>query len=87
MLELLGAGYVIETCIASYNRRQHDETFRIYVTDGLFALVNRNGMTFSERYVHLINEQEHRDSKKEKQESASDIKARLKAKIAGGNAT
>lgn len=85
MLELLGAGYVIDSVIASYNRKQHEELFRIYVTDGLYSLVNHE-LSYSKRYVHMVEEMEHRDSKEKNEESASDIKARMKAKIAGGNA-
>lgn len=85
MLELLGAGYVIDSVIASYNRKQHDELFRIYITDGLYSLVNHE-MSYSKRYIHMLEEMEHRDTDK-KEESADDIKARMKAKITGGNAT
>lgn len=86
LVELLGAGYVIDSVVASYNRKQHDELFRNYVTDGLYALVNHD-LTYVDRFIHMVEQMEHRDSKEEKQESASDIKARMKAKIAGGNAT
>ena len=85
MLELLGAGYVIEECIASYNKRQKDELFRIYVTDGLFALVNKS-MSYERRYIHLVGEMEHK-TKETKPQTAKDVKARIKAKIRGGNAT
>ena len=77
----------METCIASYNRRQKDELFRIYITDGLFALVNRTA-SYDRRWIDLVEEMEHRADKTEKKEkTAADVKAQIKAKIRGGNAT
>lgn len=81
-MELLGAGYVMETCIASYNRRQKNELFRIYVADGLYMLVNQSG-AYEKRYIHLVEEMEHKNEKK-KPKTAKNVRAQIKSKIRGG---
>ena len=50
MLELYGSGYVIEYCIAAFNRLQEEKLYRIYVTDALKVIGGLNV-----RYCDLIS--------------------------------
>lgn len=50
MLELYGSGYVIEYCIAAFNRLQEEKLYRTYVTDALKVIGGLNA-----RYYDLIS--------------------------------
>ena len=84
MLDLFGRGYVIDHCISSFKNRNEEKTYRMYVTDALFALTNMankhwggDGNALTKRYAEIIT------IKKEKDESAEDIINRIKSKIGG----
>jgi hypothetical protein len=77
LIELLGRGYIVEHCIASYNRRTEERMYRIYMTDILNAL-NTNfakyfgGSMYKERYADWID-----TAPKEKEKSGDEIAAEI----------
>ena len=65
----------MDSMVSSYNRHQKDDAFRIYVTDGLYGLLNGT-LTYTERFVNLI----HPENRK-KEVTASDAKNKIKNKL------
>lgn len=59
-------------------RERREETYRIYLTDSLFALVN-GGQKMTARYVDIVNPKPEEDGKKAEADSQE-----IKNKIANG---
>ena len=58
-LEIFGKGYVIEHCVAFFQRQQKEEEYRVYVTDTLKAMAESiahayGGSVPKYRYADII---------------------------------
>lgn len=55
MLDLMGSGYIIDCCIAAYNKKRERDNFEVYVTDAMAALINMWTRDKYPRYYDLIH--------------------------------
>lgn len=58
MVELMGAGYVVDYCVSRYKHKQEEKAFRSYVADALMHICNNiaeafGGTTIHTRYIDL----------------------------------
>ena len=65
MVELLGAGYVVDYCIARFKQKQEEKQYRVYVTDALMTIANNvanfgGGNKIMTRYIDLGKPQDTR---------------------------
>ncbi len=65
LVELLGAGYVVDYCVSRYKHKQEEKQFRAYLTDVLMymnnSIANRfGGMVISKRYIDLNKPEDNR---------------------------
>ena len=65
MVELLGAGYVVDYCISRYKHKQEEKQFRVYITDALMTIANNvanfgGGNKIVTRYIDLDKPQDTR---------------------------
>ena len=65
MVELLGAGYVVDYCISRYKHKQEEKQFRVYITDALMTIANNvanfgGGSKIVTRYIDLDKPQDTR---------------------------
>ena len=83
-VDVLGSGYVIDHCIAAFQKEQQEKAFNVYLTDALMAIANNTsaltneGQKMSGRYFDIID-----IKPKKKEETADEIILRLKGKING----
>lgn len=84
MLEVLGRGYVIDHCVASYTRRQKEKIYRVYITDALRAIVNNtaqfagNGLAINDRYIDII------EPKPKEELTTEKVVGKIRKKLGGG---
>ena len=71
----MGRGYVIDSIVASYNSHQREDSFRIYVTDGLYALVNHE-LSYTSRWYDISGLKE----KEKKEVTAQEARSKIKSK-------
>ncbi len=55
LFPVLGIPYVTDCIAAARKRRDHEESYKVYVTDCLYALCGFTGNKMSRRYCDLIN--------------------------------
>ena len=55
MFPVLGIPYVTDCIAAARKRRDHEESYKVYVTDCLYALCGFTGNKMNRRYFDLIN--------------------------------
>lgn len=55
MLDLLGAEYVIEHCVAVHSARQRQEAYQVYTTDCLSAIAKGLGAKVDRRFYDIIH--------------------------------
>lgn len=65
MVELLGAGYVVDYCISRYKHKQEEKLYRAYVSDALMHITNNlshafGGNRITQRYTDLMKPQDTR---------------------------
>lgn len=65
MVELLGAGYVVDYCISRYKHKQEQKQYHVYVTDVLMTIANNvcniaGGEKIKTRYQDLGKPQDTR---------------------------
>lgn len=63
MIELMGAGYVVDYCVSRYKHKQEEKQYRVYITDALMVIANNTarafgGSTVTMRYLDIIQPQE-----------------------------
>ena len=65
MVELMGAGYVVDYCVSRFKHKQEEKQYRIYLTDALMVIANNTarafgGSTVTMRYLDIIKPQDTR---------------------------
>ena len=58
MVELLGAGYVVDYCVSRFKRKQEEKLYRSYIADVLMTLNNNlvgawGGYRIEKRYIDM----------------------------------
>lgn len=77
----------MEHCVASFRKKQEERAYKIYVTDVLKVICENTANAVSKgnyltaRFYDIMEDMTSR--KKKKEESADEIKARIKNKIGG----
>ena len=64
---------------AKWQERQQDLTYRIYITDGLWAITNKG--TLTERYKDLLKKKPQKVDNRSGNEIAADVIQRLGLKV------
>ena len=59
LLDMIGRGYVVEHCVSSFNKRQKELAFQIYVTDTLKSIDEKlfntfGGTAYKDRFIDRI---------------------------------
>lgn len=78
MLDVLGKSYVIDHCIAFFQRQQKEQEYRDYVGDALYAIAHNTaalgGVEMKRKYTDVYKPEETR--------TAEEIKDSMKEKLA-----
>lgn len=84
LIEVLGKGYIVDHCIALYNSRMEERTYRIYVTDLLMGIFNRLTPSGAEplttRYADCLEYAKPKKKEKTGDEIAAEIIAKFNLK-------
>lgn len=84
---MIGKGYIVDHCIALYNRRMEEQSYRVYVTDLLMGLYNRFTPAESEpltvRYADCLEYAKPKKKEKTGDEIAAEIIAKFNLKQEG----
>lgn len=75
---------MIDHCVSAFRKEQEEKAYRIYVTDGIKAIVENTakfagGTIIKERYINLVK------PKKEETRTTKDIIDGIKKKFWGGD--
>jgi len=86
LIDILGKGYIVESCISLFQKRMEEKLYRVYTTDVLLGIFNRllpQGNVIKERYYDMITPA--KTSEKSGDEIALEVirKAGLKVKEDG----
>lgn len=79
----MGRGYVIDHCISTFQKRQKDVMYRVYVTDALKDLIEvqvaRGGGSVEYRrfYDFIKDKSKRKEEQKSPEETAEDVIARI----------
>ena len=55
LLDMLGAEYMMDAIVADIKSRQLEEVYRVYVTDGVMAVLNFLGAKVKKRYFDFLH--------------------------------
>lgn len=87
LIEIIGKGYIVDHCIALYNRRMEEQAFRIYVTDLLRGLYNcftpADAEPLTARYADCLDYAKPKKKEKTGDEIAAEIIAKFNLKQKG----
>lgn len=87
LIKMIGKGYIVDHCIALYNRKMEERAYRVYVTDLLRGIFNRftpSGVEpLTERYADCLDYEKPKKKEKTGDEIAAEIieKFSLKQKV------
>lgn len=81
LIEMLGRGYIVDNCIAFYNRRMEEQAFRIYVSDLVLGIYNRlipsGAEPLTARYADYLEYSKPKKKEKTGDEIAAEIIAKF----------
>ena len=84
LIDLIGKGYIVDHCIALYNRRMEERSYRVYVTDLLMGIYNRFTPSGTEpltiRYADCLEYVKPKKKEKTGDEIAAEIIAKFNLK-------
>ena len=71
--------------MSALQQMQRDLTFKSYVADGLYAMINHTGQAYTTRFIELLlpNNEDEESSDEDNMAKAKEIQDRLKAKLGG----
>ena len=87
LIELIGKGYIVDHCIALYNRRMEERAFMVYMSDVIMGLYNRflpsGAEPLTARYADCLDYAKPKKKEKTGDEIAAEIIAKFNLKQEG----
>lgn len=81
-VDMMGMGYVMDHCISHFLKSQEKQAYRVYITEALKLLTENTAKYSGGSYMtKSFSDIYKKEEKKEKKETAEDIKKRIKSKF------